>query len=272
MEERGVPLHEHLLIWLEKDITPFLHKNGFIDPSGNFKTVSFKEQFDGAIRTKCMPTELDSLISIAPSIATAYEYLDNMKLAMHYFWVGTYNWVHEWSTSPTDNLPKNIHVRSSYATRQLDAAICNDRIGNHGRAKQLFEWAVCHLTVTDDEKDQFLKEGSYNMVWEYTTDRAFCLLCLERWEGALAAAEEAERWMRMDAERKEKFGAQYTPFHLLPVYLALARYKAHPSLEREKEARKRMMLSEFRVRVNHLRHGALIYIFELCSRNPDLLR
>jgi hypothetical protein len=31
-------------------------------------------------------------------------------------------------------------------------------------------------------------------------------------------------------------------------------------------------LSEFKVRVNHLRHGAMLYFFELWMRNSELLR
>jgi hypothetical protein len=32
------------------------------------------------------------------------------------------------------------------------------------------------------------------------------------------------------------------------------------------------MLSELRVQANHLRHGALLYIFELSARNRELLK
>jgi hypothetical protein len=112
----------------------------------------------------------------------------------------------------------------------------------------------------------------FPVVWDFTIDRTFCLLCLERWEEALAAAEEALRWLRVDRGRKEKYGSQYTPFHLLPIYLALAQCRANPSPENEREAKKRLALSELKVRLNHQRHGALLYIFELWSRSPDLLK
>lgn len=72
-----------------------------------------------------------------------------------------------------------------------------------------------------------------------------------------------------DGRRAEKkgFGAQYTPLHLLPIDLALARWRDRQTLDNEKEAKKRLILSEFKVRMNHLRHGALLYLFELWAGN-----
>jgi len=254
----------------QAEASSYLKELDLLDSQGNIKKDAVQEAWKswrGENKSK-----LWAEIGIAALRGVPYEYLGNMEKAMQYYWLGTYYYLHPTPMHATAKPPLHIDERFAYAEPQLTAAICNDRIGNRGRARQLFEWAAAHLTVTEDEKDQFRREGYPNMVWEYTTDRAFCLLCLERWEEALSAAEEAERWVKMDTGRYEKFGRQYTPFHLLPVYLALARFKAHPSPEREKEARKRFMLSEYKVRVNHLRHGALLYIFELWSRNAELLR
>jgi hypothetical protein len=49
--------------------------------------------------------------------------------------------------------------------------------------------------------------------------------------------------------------------------LALARWRDRQTLDNEKEAKKRLILSEFKVRMNHLRHGALLYLFELWAGN-----
>ncbi len=269
MEEREAPFDAYLLEYIEKEAKGFFKKHNLLDNASNPNMDFFEKIYKDKTN---IPEGMSSAVRISPMIAVAYEYLGNMSNALLFYKIGAFQYMDAWPISPKEKGPNDIYLRSAYATPQLNAAICNDRTGNRGRASQLFEWAAAHLTVTDGEKDQFRREGYYNMVWEYTTDRAFCLLCLERWEEALAAGEEAERWMRMDAERKEKFGAQYTPFHLLPVYLALARYRVRPTPDNEKEAKKHLMLSEFKVRVNHLRHGALLYLFELWARNPDLLR
>lgn len=270
-EEAEPPFEETLITWLRTDIDRLLRKSSLLDSRGNLDRQAFMAKFEEGMRSG-FTLELNAAIDNAPSIATAHEYLGDMERAMHYYWVGTFIYAHHAPANPRETREMTAELRGSYATLQQTAAICNDRIGNRGRASQLFEWASCHLALTDDEKDQFRQEGCYDMVWEYSIDRAFCLLCLERWGEALEVAEEAGKWLRMDTERREKFGAQYTPFHLLPICLALARHRVHPSPENEKEARRRLMLGELKVRVNHLRHGALLYIFELWSRNPDLLK
>jgi tetratricopeptide (TPR) repeat protein len=269
--EDEMPFEEMLLSWLRKDVNPLLAKNGILDARGNLDKKAFMAKFDEGMKSG-FPLELNAAIDNAPSIATAHEYLGDMERAMQYYWVGTFIYTHQLPASPKETREMVAELRGSYATLQLTAAICSDRIGNRGRAVQLFEWAAAHLAVTDGEKDQFRREGNYNMVWEYAIDRAFCLLCLERWQEALGAGEEAERWVKMDTDRREKFGEQYAPFHLLPVYHALAKYRAHPTPDNEMAARKRLMLSEFKVRENRLRHGALLYIFELWARNLNLLK
>lgn len=265
-----MPFEEMLLTWLQTDVDRLLKRCGILDAKGNLDRNAFAAKFEEGMK-KGFPLELNAAIDNAPSIATAHEYLGDMERAMQHYWVGTFIYTHPTPANPKEDREMVAELRGSYATLQLTAAICADRIGNRGRATQLFEWAAAHLSLTDEEKDKYRLEGCYNMVWEYATDRAFCLLCLERWAEALEVAREAVRWVRMDTDRREKFGEQYTPFHLLPVYLAVAKYRARPTPESEAEARRRLMLGELKVSANHLRHGALLYIFELWSRNPDLL-
>ena len=231
--------------YLEKEVSGFLLENSFIDQNRNVRKEYLLNALKGS--KKEWRNEVLTLVGISDAIGVAYEYLGEMEFALQYYWIGTYAWPYDSPTFP-DQKENSLMYRSTLAMLQLDSAICNDRIGNKERARQLYEWAAENNRLTGEEIESHAYHKQYYVIWERLIDRAYALACLERWEECLEVAGEAEKWVMKDRSRKSAFGYDYTPFKLLPIVAALARHFVGPTEESRKEARMKLSLRSIKAR------------------------
>lgn len=173
--------------------------------------------------------------------APAHEYLGNRTAASIWYELGQYEW-RGGRTFPsiTAEIPE-LGVRESASVEQLIAAICADRVGNTQRARDLYGWAAGSYLLTEEEIRWFADTHQLQAIWEALPMRAYAFVCLGTWAEALTAAETAEFWAKKH-RRAQTSEAYQVQLQLIPVLLALARYKLEPTDENRQAARAKLSL------------------------------
>ncbi len=167
-----------------------------------------------------------------------------------------------------DGFPEPAH-REACARAQLESAICATRVGNHERARQLYEWAAQNygfsereIATWEDEKDK-----THIVLWTNLSYCAYALLCLGRWAEALSTAQRGEEYFRRDRHWRDK---TYTPILLYPIVRAVARYKLDPSPENRRKAIEMLSPQAVASRGHRGHLRALFYLYNLRALHPDL--
>ncbi|MCK4977750.1 MAG: hypothetical protein KAS36_12525 [Anaerolineales bacterium] len=226
------------------------------------------QPFLGA-QEKPPPWDADIAVSMGDRMGTAHEAIGDLPAAMGWCRIGRYVWRGDDQFESSHEGFPDYARRMTVGMLQMEAAICADRVGETGRAAQLFTWAVKNRSLTEEEVAEFDKTKQYYAVWEWTIQKAYALLCLGQWRDALEVAEDALLWIEKDS--RARVGASHEmPLMILPVVLALAKYKENPNEENRLEANKMLdpQVVASRSHVDHL--IGLFYIFNLRAKFPDL--
>jgi tetratricopeptide (TPR) repeat protein len=209
---------------------------------------------------------IDYAIVNAWRMAAAYEAMGDLRCAMEFYRLGTYSWPFPWPVYPHRLGDNNISLRDDLVLSQLPAAVSCDRIGMTDRARQLYEWAAEHSRLTDEE---LAFHGVDQVVWERLPWRAYALACLERWEEARVVAEQADEVARKD-RRAQTSESYQSPLKILPVVLALTRFKTEPSEGNRSQAVRMLHPQAIASRAHESHLHALFYLYNLRARHPDL--
>jgi len=173
--------------------------------------------------------------------APAHEYRGNRTAASIWYDLGQYQWRGgRMYPGVTAEIP-DLGVRESAAIRQLPAAICADRVGNAQRARDLYGWAAGNNLLTEEEIRWFADTHQLQAIWEALPMRAYAFVCLGAWADGLAAAETAEYWAKKDL-RAQTSEAYQVELQLIPLLLALARYRLEPTAENRQAAQAKLSL------------------------------
>lgn len=175
-----------------------------------------------------LPENIQGAINRGARIGTANELLGNVLAAKAWYGVGQYAWRGKRIfAKDMDNPAPDEMTRSAAARPQLESAICATRVGNHERARQLYEWAALNYGFSETERQSWedKKDKTHIVLWINFSYRAYALLCLGRWAEALAAAEQGQEYLRRDRHWKDE---TYTPVVLYPIVQAVARCKCDP--------------------------------------------
>lgn len=199
-------------------------------------------------------------------MAAAYETLGDFKCAMQFHRLGTYSWAFPWPVYPHAQGDNDISLRDDLRLSQLPAAVSCDRIGLRDRARVLYGWAAEHSSLTDEELAFY---GVDQVVWERLPWRAYALACLERWEEARVVAEQSDEVVHKD-RRAQTTESYQSPLKILPVVLALTRFKTDPSEINRKQAVRMLHPQSVASRAHESHLHALFYLYNLRARHPDL--
>jgi hypothetical protein len=237
----------------------------------NFKLPYYK--WDGKIHSYTLT---------ASRIAAAYEYLHNTQKAKLYYWVGSNAWnLSEIDFTPTHETSPPIQIsyvedmfwKDNRVHMQLKSAICNDRIANRERAKQLYGWVAELRKLSDAEYEKFIRTfrgpKQYNDAWGRKVERTYALVGLERWEEALAEAEGAEKWIARDP-RPRGDHAWRNEFWLLQSLRPLIEYKLEPTAKNKAVAKKGLKPNILKSEDHSRTLTLFFYLFNLREKCPEL--
>jgi len=223
---------------------------------------------EGPIPQENLQRVLDMSVSAAPICET----LGKIPAALDWYRIGQYRYRggRVYSRHLGQEWP-DISAREDAGRGQLESAVCATRVGNHERARQLYEWAAENYDLSEEEKKGLKRVGSSDVVWEHLPYRAYALACLEQWEEALQSAEEARQyiekgWLRI----RRVYGATYTPILVCRVVLALARYKVHPS-EKTFEQAATALRTQISISIKDRDLRALFLFYNLRALHPELV-
>lgn len=267
MEGLRSKFHDFLTQAIETP-TDYLRRNVWLDAAGLGPDLEVIRPLLGP-QEQPLPDDLHFVLANAYRVGAAFEGLGRMDRALAWYRLGQYMWRGQRQFQmDLDKDPPQIMVREAAGRNQLPAAVCADRVGETTRAHQLYEWAAYNNTLTPEEVRYHTTEGVLMPLWEFHSPRAYALACLERWEEARQVAEHLHHHVSQDPDtRKESYQA---PLRILPVVLALARYKTEPTEEHRRKAHQMLQLQAVATR-SHTDHLlALFYLFNLRARHPDL--
>lgn len=198
------------------------------------------------------------------------EVLGNIVAAKAWYYLGQYAWRGKRIfAKDMDNPAPDQMTRSAAAWPQLESAICATRVGNHERARRLYEWAAQNYGFSEREIAiwENNKDKTHIVLWTNLSYRAYALLCLGRWAEALSTAQQGEEYFRRDRHWRDK---TYEPIILYPIVQAVARYKLEPSPENRRKAIE-MLAPQAVASPNHVGHlWGLFYLYNLRALHPDL--
>lgn len=235
-----------------------LAMQGLYDSEKNALNIS---KIETAVNRKAQKdVNVENLIYNAHYTAVALEHLENLGEAQQFYSVGCHLWMGDVALPAIGGCENNFDFRSEIAKLQLKAAICNDRVGNKERAKQLYGWAADNCRLTEMEIKKWQLESDLSMLWEPGTKWAYALLCAERYDEALEVAEKTAMWFKKQKQWTQDYDADYSIIFMIPTVLAVAKWKAKPISRNKVKALK--MLDEGRVQVEDL-FCALSIFFEL---------
>ena len=257
---------DQFLIEMMASIEGYARKRGLPVPSENPEALSEITRLLNSPASERDSTGLSYVLDMCPRLATIYEYFGDLTGAMAYYQLATQLWPYPWPKHPTNRDENDISLRDALSLLQLPAAVSCDRIGMTDRARQLYEWAAEHFRLTDEE---LAFHGVDQVVWERLPWRAYALACLERWDEARAVAELSDEVAHKE-RRAQTTESYQSPLKILPVVLALTRFKTEPSEGNRRQAVRmlRPQAVASRAHESHL-HG-LFYLYNLRARHPDL--
>lgn len=216
-----------------------------------------------------LPEAVQRVIDASTEKGIANELLGNMPAAKAWYRVGQYSWRGKRIfTNLMGDPDPDVMDREAAARPQLESAICATRVGNHERARQLYEWAAQNYGFSEREIPIWEgKKKTHIVLWTNLSYRAYALLCLGHWAEALSTAEQGEAYFRRDRHWKDK---TYEPIVLYPIVQAVARYRLNPSPENRRKAIE-MLSPQAVASRNHSAHlSALFYLYNLRALHPDL--
>jgi hypothetical protein len=243
---------------------------GYSDKEGKLRKDSLMPFFKEPLEK--WPTQIMSLVTTAPHVASAYEALGDDLAAQENYWLGTYAWVDS-STPFYSKKDDDLMTRRDWLVRlQLNAAICNDRISEKNRSRQLFEWVTRHRDVSEVEYEEWIERwiGSkrYHDVWGRKVERGYALACIERWREAFSEAESLLTWIEKDPHPRGDHAWEY-------YYWIFQSLK--PVIEKKMgfESKKENLRKAFNPSIiqsgNHSRsHFLLFYLFHLRAKFAGL--
>lgn len=259
----------------------FLKEQGWLNPETGGpwieKIAPLLQPYLGQ-ETRIREENLELVLLYSAKAGITAELLGHLSAAMDWYCIGQYQYYYSkpaltfgYRTANgilVPDLPHPMH-REACGRSQLESAICATRVGNHERARQLYEWAAWNYGFSEREI-QVLEGGedkTHIVLWTNFSYRAYALLCLGRWAEALSTAEQGEAYFRRDRHWKDK---TYTPIVLYPIVQAVARYKLDPSPENRRKAIE-MLSPQAVASRNHVGHlWALFYLYNLRALHPDL--
>ena len=215
---------------------------------------------------------LQRVLYVSVSAAPICETLGKILAALDWYRIGQYRYRggRVYSRHLGQEWP-DISARDDAGRGQLESAICATRVGNHERARQLYEWAAENYDLSEEEKKGLKRVGSSDVVWERLPYRAYALACLEQWEEALQSAEEAWQYIEKGWSRiRRVYGATYTPVLVCRAVLALARYKVHPS-EKTFEQAATTLRTQISISIKDKDFWALFLFYNLRALHPELV-
>ena len=248
--------------------TDYLRRNAWLDAAGLGPDLEVIRPLLGP-QEEPLPDDLDFILANAYRVGAAFEGLGRMDSALAWYRLGQFMWRGERQFQmDLGKDPPEIMAREAAGQNQLPAAVCADRVGETKQAQQLYDWAAYNSTLTPEEVRYHTTEGVLMPLWEFHSPRAYALACLERWGEAREVAEHLHHHVSQDADtQKESYQA---PLRILPVALALARYKTEPTEKHRRRAHQMLQLQAVATR-SHTDHLiALFYLFNLRARHPDL--
>lgn len=216
-----------------------------------------------------LPGTIQGVIDASAELGIANELSGNLPAAKAWYCIGQYAWRGKRIFTNLMNHPEpDVMDREAAARSQLESAICATRVGNHERARQLYEWAAQNYGFSEREIRIWEgKEKTHIVLWTNLSYCAYALLCLGRWAEALSTAERGEEYFRRDRHWKDK---TYEPIVLYPIVQAVARYQLDPSPENRRKAIE-MLSPQAVASRNHLGHlWALFHLYNLRALHPDL--
>lgn len=252
--------------WIDKN-NSFLVKHGWLDPNTGGPIVAAIAP-SLAAGSWPYPDGVEEALTRCFLSAPAHEYQGNLVAASAWYELGQYDWTKDNPPIKTSGGIPELAFREARAIHQLPAAICADRVGNTQRAKELYTWAAANFILPDEELQGWARTHQLQMIWELLPMRAYALACLEDWTEAKQAAEVAQFWVKKDR------GAEHSreQIQLLPILLALSRWKLEPSIQNQQEAQKRLGLKAITARDFADRLHCYFYLFNLRARfGSDLL-
>ena len=241
--------------------TSFLRQHGWLDEKTSGPDVArISPTLTSGVYPR--PAEVEEALYRSPLSAAAHEYRGSLTTASAWYELGQYFWCGDRTVPGETRLVPDLMIREAVAVDQLPAAICADRVGNSQRARDLYGWAAGNYLLTEEEILGFANSDQIQPIWEFLPMRAYALICVGDWSEALMAAETAEGWLKKDryAEKNRKQN------QLLPVLLALARYKLEPTAENRQIARGMLDLKAITSREMHERLLCYFYLYNLRSR------
>lgn len=243
-------------------------QGGLIDPETGGPNIDLIRPLLGS-QEEAPPNEIDGALISSHWVATALEALGSLGEAMTWYHLGQYKWRAGKQFSTVREALPDFGRREAAHGNQLQAAVCAARVGQIERARELYAWAAENYMLTQEEINYFAKTRQYQPIWEWLPFRAYALACLERWEEALAVAEECQRFVEKD-RRARTTGSYQSPLKILAVVLALARYKVHPSEETRRQAQEMLQPQAVASRSHGDHLDALFYLYNLRARYPEL--
>jgi len=257
---------DQFLIEMRASIEGYARKRGLPVPSENPEALSEITRLLNSPASERDSTGLSYVLDMCPRLATIYEYFGDLTGAMAYYQLATQLWPYPWPKHPTNRDENDISLRDALSLLQLPAAVSCDRVGLRDRARVLYEWAAEHSRLTDEE---LAFHGVDQVVWERLPWRSYALVCLERWEEARVVGEQAHEVAQKD-DRAQTTESYQSPLKILPVVLALTRFKTEPSGGTRREAVRMLLPQSVASRVHEAHLHALFYLFNLRARHPDL--
>jgi len=216
-----------------------------------------------------LPQDAYSVLINSPWVGAAYETIGDIPLAIAWYELGQYLWRDGKQFAKAKGVPPEIAYRDAAARNQILSAVCSDRIGDKLRARDLYAWTAENRRLTTDELAFAETNKYYHTVWKRLPYRAYALTCLEQWNEALGVAEVTKQWV--DRDRRAQTTESYqTPLKILPVILALARYKLHPGDDNRHSAQAMLDPQSIASRIHGDHLAALFYLYNLRARHADL--
>lgn len=254
--------------FVREDLTSFIQyllENGLFDPQREIVDFIRVAELAQSPRNQ-WPAYLIVAFKNSASAAAGLEYLAQAQRSLQYYQLGTYLWPHPSSTYPGQESAHDLGTRDSLRLNQLPAAVCNDRIGNGERARQLYEWAAMNSLLSDGELKAY---GVDQVVWERLPWACYAFACLDRWDRALEVAEYNQKIIMQD-RRAQTTESYQSPLKIHSVLLTLCRYKADSSAENRRAAIAALSPQSVASRAHPERLHALFYLYNLRARHPDL--
>ncbi len=262
-------------------INEYQKKQGLVNREGK-PDKNLMEKISTVPQQRWNP-QMRNLVANAPLMATTLEYLGDLELAKIYSQLSSHRWNLDEMDLPT--LPKNDHPeldpylldffwKDNRVEMQLESAISNDRIERRERANQLYKWVAELRNISDEEYDKFISGFSgpkhHYEVWGRKTQRTYALVCLERWEEAMAEAEGARKWIERDT-RPRGDHAWRDHFWLLQSLWPLIEYKLEPTEKKKEVAKKGLKPGILRSEDHSRTLFLLFYLYNLRGKYPELI-